>query len=64
VPVTAVKREREVAKIFVIQNGVARERVIRTGDTIGNKIEVFDSLSADDVVAVDASKLSDGVRVK
>jgi RND family efflux transporter MFP subunit len=64
VPLTAVKREREVAKIFVIQYGVARERVIRTGDTIGNKIEVFDNLSADDVVAVDASKLSDGVRVK
>jgi RND family efflux transporter MFP subunit len=64
VPVTAVRREREVAKIFVISEGVAHERVVQVGDTIGKKIEIFDSITADDIVAADASKLSDGTRVK
>lgn len=64
VPQSAVRRERDVAKVFVVKDGVARERVVRVGDTFGDKMEVFDSLSADDILAVDASKLSDGVRVK
>jgi hypothetical protein len=64
VPLSAVRREREVAKVFVIKDGVARERVVRLGDTFGNKVEVFDNLGPDDVLAADASKLSDGVRVK
>ncbi len=64
VPRAAVRREREVAKVFVIKDGVARERVVRLGDTLGDRVEIIDSLSADDVIAADASKLSDGVRVK
>jgi RND family efflux transporter MFP subunit len=64
VPLSAVRREREVAKVFVVKDGVARERVVRLGDTFGNKVEVFDNLGPDDVLAADASKLSDGVRVK
>ncbi|MCX7625819.1 MAG: efflux RND transporter periplasmic adaptor subunit [Candidatus Sumerlaeaceae bacterium] len=63
-PLGAVRRERDVAKVFVVKDGVARERVVRLGDTFGDKIEVFDSLNADDILAADASKLSDGVRVK
>lgn len=64
VPLSAVRREREVAKVFVIKDGVARERVVRLGDIVQDSVEITDSLSADDVIAADASKLSDGVRVK
>lgn len=63
-PQTAVRRERDVAKVFVIKDGVAHERVVRLGETFGDKVEIFDDVSADDIVARDASKLSDGQRVK
>lgn len=64
VPHSAVRRERDVTRVFVVKDGVARERVVRVSDTCGDKLEVYDGLSADDILAADASKLSDGVRVK
>lgn len=64
VPLSAVRRDRDVAWVFVVQNGVARERVVRLGDTLGDKVEVLEGIGPDDVVAADASKLSDGARVK
>ncbi|MGB9690691.1 MAG: efflux RND transporter periplasmic adaptor subunit [Candidatus Sumerlaeaceae bacterium] len=64
VPQSAVRRDRDVARLFVIQDGIARERVVRLGDAFGDKIEVIEGLQPNDIVATDASKLSDGVRVE
>jgi membrane fusion protein (multidrug efflux system) len=64
VPMSAVRREREVGRVFVVRDGVARERVVKLGEPVGDKIEITGDLSSDDVVVVDASKVSDGIRVR
>ncbi len=64
VPLSAVRRDREVGRVFVVQDGVARERVVKLGEQVGDKIEITGDLSSDDVVVVDAAKVSDGIRVR
>ncbi|AXA37512.1 MAG: efflux RND transporter periplasmic adaptor subunit [Candidatus Hydrogenedentota bacterium] len=64
VPLSAVRRDREVGRVFVVRDGVARERVVKLGEQVGDKIEITGDLSSDDVVVVDAAKVSDGIRVR
>jgi multidrug efflux pump subunit AcrA (membrane-fusion protein) len=65
VPARAVVTEAGVSRVFVIKDGRAEQRVIQTGQTDGDLIEVKNGVTADEQVATSAlERLSDGVPVK
>ena len=65
VPARAVVTEAGVSRLFVIKEGRAEQRVIQTGQTEGDLIEVKNGVSADEQVATSGlERLSDGVAVK
>ena len=65
VPARAVITEAGVSRLFVIKNGRAEERVIQTGQTEGDLIEVKNGVAADEQVATSSlERLSDGVAIK
>lgn len=65
VPARAVVTEAGVSRLFVIKDGHAEQRVIQTGQTEGDLIEVKNGVAADEQVATSGlERLSDGVAVK
>jgi membrane fusion protein, multidrug efflux system len=65
VPQSAVLRYAGVARVFVITDGVARSREVKTGATLGDQIEIINGLKAGDRVAVSGvDRLADGSLVK
>jgi RND family efflux transporter MFP subunit len=64
VPRTAILRYAGVARVFVIENGVARSREVETGATEGDLIEVTRGLKpGEQVITTDVDRLADGVKV-
>src|SRR2546423_7276986 len=65
VPAAAVKTDGTTARVFVIKDGVAHERLVATGQTDGGLIEIKGNLSADELVATsNVDQLADGVPVR
>ena len=65
VPARAVVTEAGVSRLFVIKDGRAEQRVVQTGQTEGDLIEVKNGVAADEQVATSGlERLSDGVAVK
>lgn len=65
VPSRAVVTEAGVSRVFVIKNGHAEQRLIQTGQTEGDLIEVKNGVAADEQVATSAlERLSDGIAVR
>ena len=64
VPKAAVLRYAGVARVFVIENGVAHSRPVTTGDAQGEMIEISEGLKSGEVVATtEVDRLADGVAV-
>src|SRR6201988_1240485 len=65
VPARAIVTEAGVSRLFVIKDGHAEQRVIQTGQTEGDLVEVKSGIAADEQVATSGlERLSDGVAVK
>lgn len=64
VPAAAVKREGESARLFVLEEGRAREKVVTIGRTLRNKVEVTSGLTGREIVVADAARVHDGVLVR
>lgn len=65
VPAEAVISFAGVKKVYVVADGRASERVVKTGESIESMIEITDGLKEGEVVATSAlSKLSTGVKVE
>ena len=65
VPSRAVVTEAGVSRVFVIKNGHAEQRLVQTGQTEGDLIEVKNGIAADEQVATSGlERLSDGIAVK
>ena len=65
VPARAVVTEAGVSRVFVIKNGHAEQRLVQTGQTEGDLIQVKNGITADEQVATSGlERLSDGVAVK
>jgi RND family efflux transporter MFP subunit len=65
VPARAVVNEAGVIRVFVIKNGHAEQRLVQTGQTEGDLIEVRSGVAADEQVATsNLEQLSDGIAVK
>lgn len=65
VPVTAILYEAEQTKIFVVQDGRAKEKNIKLGNKYGDVMEITDGLKEGDIVVVAGQQnLSEGVKVR
>ena len=65
VPARAIVSEAGVSRLFVIKNGHAEQRLVQTGQTEGDLIEVKNGVAADEQVATSGlERLSDGAAVK
>ena len=64
VPASALRRQGDVARVFVVTDGVARERIVTVGDEDGGKVLITSGLVAGDQVVADASRVADGSRVR
>lgn len=64
-PSTAVTRLGQIERVFVIRDGRASLRIVRTGATVGENVEITAGLDAGETVATDGSgTLRDGQRVE
>jgi RND family efflux transporter MFP subunit len=64
VPATAIRRHGQVSSVFVVQDGVARLRLIRTGASSPDGVEVLAGLDAGEAVVISpAPAVMDGARV-
>jgi RND family efflux transporter MFP subunit len=65
VPARAVVTDAGVSRVYVIKNGHAEQRLVQTGQTEGDLIEIKNGIAADDLVATsNMEQLSDGIAVK
>jgi RND family efflux transporter MFP subunit len=65
VPARAVVTDAGVSRVFVIKDGHAEQRLVQTGQTEGDLIEVRNGVAADEQVATsNVEQLADGVAVK
>jgi RND family efflux transporter MFP subunit len=65
IPARAVATEAGVSRVFVIKNGHAEQRLVQTGQTEGDLIEVKSGVAADEQVATsNLEQLSDGIAIK
>jgi multidrug efflux pump subunit AcrA (membrane-fusion protein) len=65
IPARAVVSEAGVSRVFVIKDGHAEQRLVQTGQTEGDLIEIKQGVSADEQVATsNQQQLSDGIAVK
>ena len=66
VPQTAVAQQGQLTGVFVVdQSGVARLRLVKTGRTVGDRIELLSGLNdGEEIVSEGIASLRDGVRVR
>src|SRR5688500_18071881 len=65
VPSRAVTMQAGVSRVFVIKDGHAEQRLVQTGQTEGDLVEIKNGVAADEQVATsNLEMLSDGVVVK
>jgi len=65
IPARAVVSEAGVSRVFVIKDGHAEQRLVQTGQTEGDLIEIKQGVAADEQVATsNQQQLSDGIAVK
>lgn len=64
VPLSAVKSKTSGQVVYLIENNRAKERLVTTGEIIGDAIQILSGLSGEELVAATARGLSDGVKVE
>lgn len=65
VPETAVVRRGQIESVFVVQDGKARLRLVKSGRTLDGAVEILSGLSGgEQVVTGDAALLTDGAPVE
>ena len=65
VPARAVRTDNGTSRLYVVKDGAAHERLVATGQTEGDLIEVKGNVSADELVAIsNVEQLADGMPVR
>jgi multidrug efflux pump subunit AcrA (membrane-fusion protein) len=65
VPARAVRSDGTTARVFVVKDGVAHERLVATGRQDGDLIEIKGNVAADELVATsNVEQLADGAPVR
>jgi len=65
VPATAIRSASGAARVYVIKTDrTAEERIVTTGQTVGDLVEITSGLKAGDTVATsNVAQITDGVRI-
>jgi membrane fusion protein (multidrug efflux system) len=63
VPADAVVRDGDIAKVFLVRDGVAREQIVGLGKTENGRIEVASGVAEGDVVVTDPRRVHDGDKI-
>ena len=64
-PVTAVETVSGTSRVYVIKDGKVEERIVTTGEKVGDRVEITSGVTAGDIVAADPKgRLTDGAAVK
>ncbi|HON58458.1 MAG TPA: efflux RND transporter periplasmic adaptor subunit [Smithella sp.] len=64
VPLIALSYDGPTVKVFVVEDRIAKERIVKIGDKYGENVEILDGVrEKEDVVVVGQNNLSDGVKV-
>jgi multidrug efflux pump subunit AcrA (membrane-fusion protein) len=65
VPRSAVRIDADTARVYAVSPaGSAEERIVTTGQTVGDLIEITSGVKAGDAVATsNVAQLADGVRI-
>jgi RND family efflux transporter MFP subunit len=65
VPVSAVETISGTSRVYVVRDNKVEERIVTTGEKVGQLIEISSGIAAADVVATDPKgRLTDGMTVK
>jgi RND family efflux transporter MFP subunit len=65
IPARAVVSDAGVNRVYVIKNGHAEQRLVQTGQTEGDLIEIKNGVAADEQVATsNLEQLTDGIAIK
>lgn len=65
IPARAVLNQAGVNRVYVIKDGHAEQRLVQTGQTEGDLIEIRNGVAADEQVATgNLDKLTDGIAIK
>jgi RND family efflux transporter MFP subunit len=64
VPTTAVQRTGEVARVFVVRDGAAREQVVALGEAAKGKVEIRSGLTGKELLLSRPELLHDGDKVR
>ncbi|MDT5296202.1 MAG: hypothetical protein QOJ76_3082 [Acidobacteriota bacterium] len=65
VPVRAVRTDGTTARVYVVKDGVAHERLVATGRQDGDLLEIKGNVAADELVATsNVEQLADGMPVR
>lgn len=66
IPQRAVTQQGQLAGVFVVdQSGVARLRLVKTGQVVGDRVEVLSGLNeGEEIISEGMTELRDGVRVR
>lgn len=65
VPKSAIYRVGAVEYVFIVKDGTAHLRIVKTGETFGNRVEILSGLLPGEYVAVtNVNELADGARVE
>ena len=65
IPARAVVSDAGVNRVYVIKNGHAEQRLVQTGQTDGDLIEIRNGVAADEQVATsNLEQLTDGIAIK
>jgi hypothetical protein len=60
-----VRTDGTTARVFVVRDGVAQERLVQTGQAQGDLVEVRGNVAPDELVATsNVERLSDGTAVR
>jgi membrane fusion protein (multidrug efflux system) len=64
VPTTAIVYDESRSKVFIQEGAVAKEKLVKTGDTYGDLIEITEGLSGGEkLIVVGQNNLADGIKV-
>lgn len=64
VPQTAVRRVQDVAQVFVVDDGIARARMVVPGETRRGVVEIMAGLQGGERIVSNASEVQDGIRIQ
>ena len=64
-PSTAVETVSGTSRVYLIKDGKVEERIVTTGERVGDRVEITSGVASGDVIATDPrGRLTDGAAVK